>query len=35
MNQEVKNWWNSLDMNDQMLCKLWGSMYGSDEQRIK
>jgi len=29
----MKEWWKTLDMNDPYLCKIFGGMFGSLEQR--
>lgn len=34
MTKEVKEWWNTLDMNCDWLNNQWFKMYGSVEQRI-
>lgn len=30
----MKDWWNSLDMTDEYLCKIFSGMFGTVEQRI-
>ena len=35
LTEEEKLWWNTLNMNDLYLCKLWSKMFGTTEQRIK
>lgn len=32
---EEKSWWNTLDLTDKYLSKVFFSLYGSAEQRIK
>lgn len=35
LTEDEKLWWNTLDLRDDYLCKLWSSMFGTTEQRIK
>lgn len=35
LTEQEKLWWSTLDMDDKYLCKLWSSMFGTVEQRIK
>lgn len=30
----MEHWWNTLDMNDSYLIRIWSQMFGSAEQRV-
>lgn len=32
--EDILDWWNTLDMNNDYLIKLYGGLFGTSEQRI-
>lgn len=33
--EEINSWWETLDMKDPFLIKLWSGMHGTCEQRVQ